>query len=411
MRKVVFMCIILGCMLLIHYAHAGIVWVTRAPSPAPPRGQIQAHGNVRDTIYFCGGRTSSARSISTVHAYVPATNTWVTTLPSMPQPRSHGCGDVIDTVIYAVAGWDNSGPARGTLYAFNVNRKTWTTMAPLPESTILCTGAAYGGRLYVFGSQNNGDTLFEYNPANNTWRILYPTGRPAGRRLAAAAGTASFLYIMGGIDRTPTVLRDCWRFSRSGGDTWTRMADMPGPRCLHAAYAQIGDSVLYVIGGNGTGTGAANDSIVYKYTTATNTWTIETPMVTARGFLTLDRSGNKIYATFGINSSTFFTTNEEGTPGVAIEENRIQTNNIVFKINPNPIRDQTTIIYCLNIRSKVTLKIYNVSGELIKVLVDRIEEPGVKMVGLECRNLASGIYFINLTTDKVTRTDKLLIIR
>ena len=244
-----------------------LFWTTKAPAPNPGRSQIQAHGNVRDTIYLCGGRTIGSSAIRTVHAYVPATNSWVTALPPMPQPRSHGCGDVIDTVIYAVGGFDSTGAQQTTNYAFNVNRKTWATMAPMPQTAILCAGAAAAGRLYVFGSQSNGDTLFEYNPATNTWATLRPVVRPTGRRGAAAAGTANYFYIMGGRNAGGTVLRDLWRYA---GGVWFQLPDMPGRRTMHAAYAVTGDSVIYVVGGNSTGGAGEGDSIVYKYTIGTN---------------------------------------------------------------------------------------------------------------------------------------------
>lgn len=313
MKKVVLVCFILTALVVAQGPDA-LFWTTRAPAPAPARCQIQAHGNVRDTVYICGGRTAGTIAIRTVHAYVPATNTWISTLPSMPGPRSHGCGDVIDSVIYAAGGFDSTGATQTTLFAFNVNRKTWATLAPMPSAVILTAGANYGGRLYVFGSQNNGDTLYEYNPAFNTWTPRVPATRPAGRRAASAAGTANYFYLMGGIDRTNAALRDCWRFNRMGGGAWTRMTDMPGPRCMAAAYTVVGDSIIYVVGGNPTGMAAACDSIVYKYTIASDIWTTDTRMPTSRGFLTLDRSQNKIYAICGINGATYFTTNEEGGP-------------------------------------------------------------------------------------------------
>ncbi len=414
MKKIFVISIIITVFIVQGYG--ALVWFTKAPAPVPGRCQMQAHGNVRDTIYICGGRAQGAIAIRTVHAYVPAANTWITTLPAMPGPRSHGCGDVIDTLIFAAGGFDSSGTARRTTYRFNANRKTWDTVAALPSAIILAAGAkgvgAMGTRVFfVFGSQNNGDTLFEYNPAINTWVTRFPATRPAGRRAAAAAGTNAYFYVMGGIDRTNAVLRDCWRFERRMGGTWTRMADMPGPRCMHATTAVVGDSVLYVVGGNPTGMGAACDSIVYKYTIASNTWTTDTRMPTSRGFLILEAEGRSIYAICGINGANYFTTNEEGSWGVGVEENKLKTLDAKIKIQPNPTQDQTTIVYHLGVRSRLTLKIYNSCGELIKTLVDRIEEPGIKEYHFNGVNLPCGIYFYNLTTDKSSANGKIMLLK
>ena len=406
MYKVVFTIVALGSILFAQ-GNEALVWTAKAPIPAPARCQLQAHGNVRDTIYVCGGRSASAVAINTVNAYVPSTNTWITSLPTMPQPRSHGCGDVIDTVIYAAAGFNASGTPQTTLYAFNVNRKTWATLAPIPSAIIIPAGAASNRRLYVFGSQNSGDTLFEYNPATNTWATIVPGTRPAGRRAAAAGGTATYFYLTGGADRSGAALRDCWRF---GGGPWTRMADMPGPRVLHAAYTVVGDSVLYAAGGNSTAVGGNNDSIVYKYTVATNTWTTETPMLTARGFLALDRARDKIYAIGGIKA-TILSANEEGGPGVEIAENGTKLQNAEIEIRPNPTRARSSVVYQLNTQSKVSLKIYNSSGELVRVLVDNIETAGIKTASFDAAEFANGVYFFKLDTDNATQTGKILLLK
>jgi len=410
MQKFLLMCVILGVVLYAQQIDV-LVWTARASTPAPARCQLQAHGNVRDTIYICGGRTPATTAVRLVHAYVPATNTWISTIPSMPASRSHGSGDVIDSIIYAAGGFDSTGVQQTTFYAFNANSKTWSTRASLPSTNLLGAGAAYGGRFYIFGKQTNSDTLLEYNPGNNTWTTRAPNPRPQGRRVAAAAGTVNYFYVMGGINASNVVLNDCWRYTRMGGGTWTQMANMPGPRCMHAAYAVTGDSVIYVVGGNPTGTGAPCDAVVYKYTIATDTWVTETSMPTARGFLTLERSGNKIYAIGGINGSTIFTTNEEGAQFIGIEENRKKMHNLEFEIAPNLTHRHSSISYHLDIQSVVSLKLYNSYGALIKIIVNQIEEPGIKSISFDGGDLSSGIYFVRLEIDETVQIGKIILLR
>ncbi len=411
MKKISYIFLIILSLILFAQQAEALLWTTKAPAPDPGRCQIQGHGNVRDTIYICGGRAPGAVAIRTMHAYVPGTNTWITSLPPMPGPRSHGCGDVIDSIIYAVGGFDSSATAQPTVYAFNANRKSWATRTAMPRAIFLIAGASYGGRLYVFGSQNRGDTLFEYNPGTNSWMTRVPGTRPPGRRAAVAAGTQSYLYIMGGQDRSNAILRDCWRYERRTGGVWTRMADMPGPRIMHAAYTVAGDSVIYVVGGNPTSFGGPCDSIVYKYTIASNSWATETPMLTSRGFLTLDQSGNKIYAICGINGGSYFTTNEEGGPGVTVAENHLRILTEKFKIAPNPTHGISTITYSLVKRSKVSLKIYNAAGATKKILVNGIVEPGSKNINFNGSNLPNGVYFCELTINGYSETSKILIIK
>jgi hypothetical protein len=402
-------------LLLAGQAKGALVWTARAAMPAPGRCQVQAHGNVRDTIYLCGGRVPGAIAIRNVYAYVRATNTWITTLPAMPGPRSHGCGDVIDSVIYAAGGFDSSGTARRTTYRFNVNRKTWDTVAAMPSAVFLTAGAKGPGMgtraFFVFGSQNSGDTLFEFSPGTNTWTTRVPTTRPAGRRAAAAAGTASYFYVMGGIDRGNVVLRDCWSFERRMGGTWTRMTDMPGPRCLHGAITVVGDSVIYVVGGNPTSMGAPCDSIVYKYNIAGNTWSTDTRMPTSRGFLTLEAAGRSIFAIGGINGANYFTTNEEGGWGVGVADNGADIGPHRFRIEPNPVHRNAVITYHIGERSPVTLTVYNACGQVVSTLLDAVQEPGLKKVDFDGAMLPGGVYFMNLVAGRTNRTEKILLLK
>ncbi len=411
MQKALIVLCALGVLILAQQVEV-LTWTFRSPSPQPGRCQIQGHGNVRDTIYVCGGRTAGAIAIRTVQAYVPAADLWITTLPAMPGPRSHGCGDVLDTLILVAGGFDSTGTIQTTFFAFNANTKTWSTLDSMPVRIILGAGASNGNRFSIFGSQNNGDSLLDYNPGMGGWTVRRPATRPPGRRAAAAAGTASYYYVMGGINAAGTVLSDCWRFSRPGGGTWTQMANMPGPRVMHAAYTFIGDSVIYVVGGNPTGLGGTNDTMVYKYTIATNTWTIDAPMQVSRGFLILDRAGNKIYAIGGIAGSTYFTTNEEGgqiVGGCDGEKSEIRA--IECEVLPNLVRNRGMIKYRLDQPAMVSLKLYDTAGRTVMVLTEGIQETGARTAEFNATALATGVYFIRLEVDGADSETKVVVIK
>lgn len=78
---------------------------------------------------------------------------------------------------------------------------------------------------------------------------------------------------------------------------------------------------------------------------------------------------------------------------------------------PNPFNPTTTIQFSLPEQSRVTLKLYNILGEMVAELVDEDLSPGDHRVTVSADNLASGIYFYRLTARDFVRTKKLVLLK
>ncbi|MDD5528694.1 MAG: PQQ-binding-like beta-propeller repeat protein [bacterium] len=87
---------------------------------------------------------------------------------------------------------------------------------------------------------------------------------------------------------------------------------------------------------------------------------------------------------------------------------------LVFKLYqnyPNPFRDRTTIQYSLPKTSKVSLKLYDLTGRCIKTLVDGEKVPGCYKETLESRNYPTGIYFAKFKAGEYKETKKLILMK
>jgi len=78
---------------------------------------------------------------------------------------------------------------------------------------------------------------------------------------------------------------------------------------------------------------------------------------------------------------------------------------------PNPFNPATTINYQLPEKNHVSLKIYDILGNLVKTLVDDEQAPGYYNVTWNAGGLASGVYFYRIMSGSFVSTKKLILLK
>jgi flagellar hook assembly protein FlgD len=84
---------------------------------------------------------------------------------------------------------------------------------------------------------------------------------------------------------------------------------------------------------------------------------------------------------------------------------------------PNPFNPTTTIEYSIAETGFVSLKVYDVAGQLVRTIVDEVQSPGqvrpVRWNGLNDRghSVSSGVYFYKLTAADFTKTRKMVLLK
>ena len=86
----------------------------------------------------------------------------------------------------------------------------------------------------------------------------------------------------------------------------------------------------------------------------------------------------------------------------------------VFKLvqnYPNPFNPTTVITYSIPNASDVTLKVYNIIGEVVSTLINQHQKAGKFNVTFNASNLPSGVYFYSIQAGQYSSVKKMLLLK
>ena len=78
---------------------------------------------------------------------------------------------------------------------------------------------------------------------------------------------------------------------------------------------------------------------------------------------------------------------------------------------PNPFNPSTTIRYSIPKQSHITLKIYDIIGREVAILVNEEKPAGNYQIGFNAANLPSGVYFYQLKAGSYVETNKMVLLK
>ncbi len=94
----------------------------------------------------------------------------------------------------------------------------------------------------------------------------------------------------------------------------------------------------------------------------------------------------------------------------AVEVNFAPVFNYTLEQNyPNPFNPDTKIKYSIPQTEQVTLKVYDVLGSEVAVLVNEVKEPGNYTVSFNGNKLSSGIYIYKIVSGTYTAIKKMIL--
>jgi N-acetylneuraminic acid mutarotase len=217
-------------------------------------------------------------------------------LPPAPLERSEVAAARIGQFIYVVGGFEatRTSPA---VERYDIERRRWKRVRPLPLAVNHPTAVAYGGDLYVHGgyAANLGLTqptgaLQRYDPASGRWRRLRSSPTPRAAHAVAVIGHR--LYAAGGANETGSLQSmEIYDFEKR---RWSRGPSFPGPARNHTTGVASG-GLFYVLAGRDSGNLAAAE----RYDPGRRRWERLPPLRTPRGGIASARLSDGRIVVFG----------------------------------------------------------------------------------------------------------------
>jgi hypothetical protein len=230
------------------------------------------------------------------------------------------------------------------------------------------------GNIYVFGGSNGGVstqmdfTTIKYNPNGvKQWETRYnAAGGNTEEAHAMVLDTKGDIYVTGNSSGPTGRDFATIKYNSSGVQQWIMRYNGPGNAYDDALSIAINSSGNVAITGSSPGATSATDYATVKYSQTTT----------------------------GINYS-------EEIP-------------IEFSLNqnyPNPFNPSTKIKFSIPNSSFVTLKVYDVLGKEVALLINENLDAGVHNYNFNASGLTSGIYFYKILAVNFSETKKMILIK
>lgn len=177
---------------------------------------------------------------------------------------------------------------------------------------------------------------------------------------------------------------------------------------IYIAYPNFQPSPPYPVLRNGLFCTKSNDQgatfPVTVFISATNT-NAKNPSICVDG-------NDILYAVWAValegnEDDVYFAKGKITITNIEDKENLVPTQFELMQNYPNPFNPSTVIRYKLPISGNVSLKVFDVLGKEIAVLVNEHKAPGVYEVEFNGAGLSSGVYFYKITTGNFTAVKKL----
>ena len=90
----------------------------------------------------------------------------------------------------------------------------------------------------------------------------------------------------------------------------------------------------------------------------------------------------------------------------AIPAERTPAEYALYQNHPNPFNPTSTLKYAVPTESRISLRVYNLLGQIVATLADEVEQAGYRSVEWNASSFSSGIYFYRLDATSIGNPSK-----
>ncbi len=255
-------------------------------------------GGWRPYYYDESGLLVNAHSVAEHWRFDPCKAIWESRSP-LPEPRSYAASAAIGDRFFVAGGQlvnNDISTITNSLFIYDNTTDTWSSGAPMPRSLIYASGAAVGGKFYLFGGIDDfgaSSNFYVYDPATDQWQDMgeMASGLHYG---GAAAVVNGVIYLQGG-----GVGSNFFYSYEPATNLWQQLHQPYWERSGGSLVAAP-DGYLYLMGGTFSGLG----SLVERYDVATGFWSsVNYAIASDRRYAGAAYAGGKLYLAGGGNAS------------------------------------------------------------------------------------------------------------
>lgn len=411
--------------------------LTTTNTPQAKTLSTSIYNPLNNSMIMFGGKLNNGNVLNEVWSLNLSNNTWSNITPttgSMPAPRcTHNA--MYDSVMNRMLVWSGQGADNyNDVWAFNLSNNLWQqlwadgNMSGVPEKRY-GTAAIFDPvkrRIINFAGFNPGqrfsDTWY-FQVDSLVWRNMTNGTHPSGRCLHNAAFDAvqRRMIVYAGFSDS-TLHDDIWTLNT---DTfiWTDLtpAVRPSGRYFVSEIVTNNRNVL-VFGGN---TSQGTTAQMWRFSMLNNSWDSisqgNTRPMQRFGQSTMYIPAQEKMIIFGGGDNNNFlgdvwVFNNIGVIGIKNIDSKIPGKFSLLQNFPNPFNPATKIKFDIPFAGNVymrsvQLKIFDILGKEITVLVNQQLQPGSYEVEWNASNNSSGVYFYKLTSGNFTNTKKMLLVK